>query len=91
MLHDLSLSDYLLLPVYIVLGLVVAVAAVLNVRLVWYNFRVSRRHGGFHAPTLPSGPILPIKGMTMPMVTLGSEQKVDGDGLLRSEVSSVRW
>lgn len=63
MLHDLSLSDFLLLPVYIGLGLVVALGAVLNVRRVWYNFRLSRRHGGFHAPALPSGPILPIKGM----------------------------
>ncbi|CRG91287.1 hypothetical protein PISL3812_08335 [Talaromyces islandicus] len=63
MLQNLSLSDYLLLPIYIVLGLVVATAVVLDVRLAWYNFRVSRRHGGFHAPKLPSGPILPIKDL----------------------------
>jgi hypothetical protein len=28
----------------------------------YHDYRLSKLHGGFHAPELPTGPLLPIRG-----------------------------
>jgi hypothetical protein len=57
---------FVLAPIYAVLGAIVLAGLARGILLILYNRRVSKIHGGFHAPSLPSGPLLPLRGMHGP-------------------------
>ncbi|KAL1968158.1 hypothetical protein VTN77DRAFT_2289 [Rasamsonia byssochlamydoides] len=60
-----DLGVVLLAPVYATAGLLLLLTVARSVSLIWYNYKLSKWHGGFHAPQMPSGPIIPIRDLQL--------------------------
>lgn len=57
-----NMAVFLLAPVYLTAGLLLVVVVGRGLSLIWYNHKLRKYHGGIHAPRMPSGPIIPIRG-----------------------------